>query len=121
MSPASTTPATPATTATGAAEAIAEFQRASTASRGPAAASALWGLARTQWKAGRASDALRSLDGYLRRFPAGAESDAVSWLRLRLMCDRSFDDACRAAAHTYAARTTDPTRRALAVRVTDTR
>ncbi|MBK9031128.1 MAG: FecR domain-containing protein [Myxococcales bacterium] len=113
--------AAPPTTATTAAAAIAEFQRASVTSRGAAAASAQWGLARTQWSSGRARDALRSLDGYLRRFPTGAESDAVHWLRLRLLCARSFDDTCRAAAHTYADRTTDPTRRALALRVTDTR
>ncbi len=113
-------PAGPPTTARGA-EAIAELQRASVTERGPAAATALWGLARAQWAGGRAAEALRSLDGYLRRFPGGAESDAVSWLRLRLLCNRDFDDACRAAAHTYATRTDDPTRRALAVRVTETR
>ena len=89
--------------------------------RSPAAASAQWGLARAQWSHGRVSDALRSLDAYLRRFPGGAESDAVSWLRLRLLCTRDFDDTCRAAAHTYATRTDDATRRALAVRVTETR
>lgn len=113
-------PAGPPTTARGA-EAITELQRASVTERGPAAATALWGLARAQWSSGRPGDALRSLDAYLRRFPAGAESDAVSWLRLRLLCARDFDDACRAAAHTYATRTSDATRRALAVRVTETR
>ncbi|MEZ4401845.1 MAG: FecR domain-containing protein [Kofleriaceae bacterium] len=100
---------------------IGSFQRASVTNRGAAAAAATWGLARAQWSAGRSADALRSLDGYLRRFPSGAELDDVLWLRLRLRCRASFDDACRAAAHTFVTRAADGPKRALALRVTQTR
>ena len=113
--------AAPPSAASNSAEALELFQRASVTERGTAAAAALWGLARTQWTVGKKVEALRSVDAYLRRFPNGAESDAVSWLRLRLLCDRGFDEPCRAAAHTYADRTSDATRRALALRITDTR
>lgn len=100
---------------------IAAFTRESIDGRGPSAASALWGLARTHWSRGRVSDALRALDAYQRRFPTGAERDAVSWLRLRILCERDLDDRCRAAAHSYAAQADDGPRRAVAVRVTQTR
>ncbi|MBP8809034.1 MAG: FecR domain-containing protein [Kofleriaceae bacterium] len=105
----------------GEADPIAAFTRESIDGRGPRAASALWGLARTQWGRGRAAEALRALDAYQRRFPRGAERDPVAWLRLRILCERDLDDRCRAAAHSYTAVAEDGPRRALAVRVTQTR
>jgi len=102
-------------------ETLAAYQRQLLTSRGDAASSALWGLARAQWSQGKSADAVKSLDGYLRRFTSGNEADAVRWLRLRLLCARAFDDTCRAAAHTYATSAADGPRRDLAVRTTQTR
>ncbi len=89
----------------------AELRTLVAASRGAEAATALYGLARTQHvELGRHGDALRSLDAYLTRFPSGAELEAVLWLRLRILCRGTIDDACRAAAHTYATRYADTAR-----------
>jgi FecR protein len=52
-------------------------------------------------KLGRDSDALRSLDAYVRRFPGGKEYRAALWLRVRILCLGKIDDRCRAAAYTY--------------------
>jgi len=69
---------------------------------GATGAAGLYGLARTQaMDPGASADALRNLDRYVERFPRGAELDAVYWLRLRVLCLRRVDDACRSAAHTY--------------------
>ena len=114
-------PPAPPSAASSPADAIAVFQRELAGARGAAASSALWGLARSQWAAGKHADSQKSLDLYLRRFTSGAEADAVRWLRLRLLCARQFDDTCRAAAHTYATSAPDGPRRDLAVRATNTR
>jgi hypothetical protein len=80
--------------------AIAAYQKMSRES-GATGAQGLYGLARAQALGGRDSDALRNLERYIERFPRGAELDAVHWLRLRVLCLRRVDDACRSAAHTY--------------------
>jgi hypothetical protein len=80
--------------------ALAVYQKMSRES-GATGAQGLYGLARAQALGGRESDALRNLERYIERFPRGAELDAVHWLRLRVLCLRRIDDACRSAAHTY--------------------
>jgi hypothetical protein len=44
---------------------------------------------------------MRTLDQYLLQFPKGAELDDARWLRLRILCLKNIDKACRSAAHTY--------------------
>ncbi|MEZ4367745.1 MAG: FecR domain-containing protein [Kofleriaceae bacterium] len=101
------------------ARALAIYQRR-LGERGEVAAAALYGMARLQaLSLGRTSDALRSLDAYLARFPSGAETKAVLWLRIRLLCDAAPDEACRAAAHSYLRRDPDGgAKSALALRIT---
>lgn len=52
-------------------------------------------------KLGRTSEALSTLDGYIRRFSKNDKeySDAL-WLRVRILCLRNIDDRCRQAAYT---------------------
>jgi hypothetical protein len=91
-------------------------------SRRDDADAALWGLARTQaLELGQEREALRSLDYYVRRFSGGGQLEAVLWLRLRLLCARSLDAPCRAAAHTYIARFPNSNKADVAVRVTESR
>ena len=52
-------------------------------------------------KLNSSSDALDTLDAYVRRFPGGKEYRAALWLRVRILCLERFDDRCRAAAYTY--------------------
>jgi hypothetical protein len=48
------------------------------------------------------SEALRTLEMYLRRFPTGQELASVLWLRLRIACAHGgMDDECRHAAYSY--------------------
>ncbi len=121
--PIAAAPPLPAYVEAGDAEArAAAYRRTAAISRGADAAAATWGLARTQATAlGKDADALRTLDGYVSRFPSGAETEAVLWLRLRLLCKRQLDEKCRAAAHTYLARFHGTTRGDLATRVTQSR
>ncbi len=103
------------------AEAAAEYQRRFLTGRGAEASAALHALARTQHlQLGKEAEAVRSLDAYLRRFPQGPELEAVLWLRLRILCRRSFGEPCRVAAHAYVARYPGTDRGGLARRVTDT-
>lgn len=107
---------------TDAATRAAAYQRTAATARGADAAAALWALAHTQAMAlGKDGEALRSLDAYVRRFPSGAETESVLWLRLRLLCRRNLDEPCRVAAHAYLGRFPGGTRGALAARVTQSR
>jgi hypothetical protein len=70
------------------------------------ASAAFYSMALLQYEAKRDDDALRTLDGYFRRFSGGTYSgtphyQAALWLRLRILCLRSLDDRCRQAAYQY--------------------
>ncbi|MBE7451755.1 MAG: hypothetical protein HS111_23560 [Kofleriaceae bacterium] len=86
----------------------AALRRRAATSVGAEAAAALYALARTEHlDLGQHGPALRTLDAYLKRFPGGAEREAVDWLRLRILCRDQFDDRCRAAAYAYVDRHRD--------------
>ncbi len=92
-------------------ERVGELRRLMTVSRGAAAATALYSLARAQHvELGLHAEAVKNLDAYLNRFATGAELEEVRWLRLRILCRGAFTDECRAAAHTYAERYPGTTR-----------
>lgn len=67
---------------------------AMTKKTGAVADEGLYGVARLKGD-------VRSLDLYLERFPKGVYLDDVLWLRMRRLCTRDRDAACRAAAHRY--------------------
>ncbi len=102
-------------------ERLVDLRKVFLENHGADAAAALYGIARIQHaELGRHGDALRSLDMYLTRFTQGAEIEAVRWLRLRILCRGTIDDACRAAAHSYITQHGGDTARGkLAVRVTN--
>ena len=63
----------------------------------------------------------RLLDSYVRRFPRGDNLDDVLWLRVKSLCRKNFDAACRTAAHTFISKApSDDERIRIAVRVTNT-
>lgn len=47
------------------------------------------------------AEALRALSAYEKRFPHGKQAESVLWLRIRILCERSLDDSCRSAAHSF--------------------
>jgi hypothetical protein len=47
------------------------------------------------------SEAMRTLDMYVRRFHAGNELAAALWLRVRISCAGGIGDECRQAAYSY--------------------
>jgi hypothetical protein len=81
----------------------------------------LYGMARTRFAEGRLDDAMQWLDAYRTRFTSGDETEAVLWLRVRIRCASSIDDACRAAAQTYLDRYPDSHRGRIAELATNTR
>ncbi len=96
----------------------AALRRRAATSVGAEAAAALYALARTEHlDLGQHGPALRTLDAYLKRFPGGAEREAVDWLRLRILCRDQFDDRCRAAAYAYVDRHRDAAGAELRTRV----
>jgi hypothetical protein len=99
--------------------ALDRYRRLATDDKGASASGGLYGMARVQHLAlGQDADALRTLGAYVKRFPDGAELEAVLWLRLRILCRAGIDDACRAAAHTYLGRFPDSDRAGLVERIT---
>jgi hypothetical protein len=69
---------------------------------GEEASQAFYSIAAVQYlRLARSTDALDTLDAYVRRFPGGKEYRAVLWLRVRILCLDKIDDRCRAAAYTY--------------------
>jgi hypothetical protein len=85
------------------------------------ASAMLYGMARSQFAAGHFDDALHWLDAYVKRFTSGDQTEAVLWLRVRILCTRGgIDDACRAAAQTYLVHGSDAARSQIAQRITDT-
>ncbi len=91
--------------------------------RGAQEAHAFYSMAVTQHeKLGRNSDALSTLDAYLRRFPKSEFHDAVLWLRVRIQCLAfGIDDKCQVAAAEYLRRAPDGRARAIAERITMSR
>lgn len=70
---------------------------------GPEASAAFYSIAVLQaTKLGRTSDAITTIDAYVRRFRGGAEYKAALWLRVVIKCRQAIDDHCRQAAFTYA-------------------
>ena len=65
------------------------------------------------------SEAMRTLDMYLRRFSGGREYRAALWLRVRIACLHAFDDTCRQAAYSYQHEVPAGARTDLAVRITN--
>ena len=63
---------------------------------------------------GRDADALSTLDHYVRRYEKSDEYTAALWLRVRILCLRKFDDACRVAATNYADKASGTTAGAVA-------
>lgn len=89
------------------AEAIAKYYTMiREAKTGEEESAAFYSIAATQaMQLGRTGDALKTLDGYFRRFGRGkryAEYASALWLRVRIKCLKAIDDDCRQAAYTYA-------------------
>ena len=78
-----------------------------TAICGASAALALYSIAYQQaLKLGRTADALTTIDAYTRRFSGTEFKDtyqATLWLRVRILCAKTFDDRCRQAAYAHRA------------------
>ena len=66
---------------------------------------AFYSIAATQYaRLDRHADALKTIDGYLRRFSRGKaypELAATLWLRVRILCLQAIDGECRRAASAY--------------------
>lgn len=86
-------------------ESIAKYEAIAYTTRGKDAAFALYSIAyQYAMKLGRTGDALGKLDEYTRRFSGTEYKDtyqAALWLRVRILCGRTFDDACRQAAGSH--------------------
>ncbi|MEP6860977.1 MAG: FecR family protein [Deltaproteobacteria bacterium] len=69
---------------------------------GPEASQALYEIAVLLYRPlGQDAEAMRTLDWYFRRFAGGKEMHAAMWLRVRIACDHTIDEACRRAAYSY--------------------
>ena len=69
---------------------------------GPEASLALYQIAVLLYRPlGQDAEALRTLDMFQRRFHGGKELRAAMWLRVRIECSHSFDEACRRSAYSY--------------------
>jgi hypothetical protein len=69
---------------------------------GPEASQALYQIAVLLYRPlGQDAEAMRTLDWYFRRFAGGKEMHAAMWLRVRIACDHTLDEACRRAAYSY--------------------
>jgi hypothetical protein len=69
---------------------------------GPDASQALYQIAVLLYRPlGQDAEAMRTLDWYFRRFAGGKEMHAAMWLRVRIACDHTLDEACRRAAYSY--------------------
>jgi hypothetical protein len=69
---------------------------------GPEASQALYQIAVLLYRPlGQDAEAMHTLDWYFRRFAGGKEMHAAMWLRVRIACDHSIDEACRRAAYSY--------------------
>jgi hypothetical protein len=85
-----------------AANAIARYYDIAAHQSGDDASQAVYSIAVVRhFKLSRNTEALQTLDAYVRRFPGGKEYRAALWLRVRILCLDKIDDRCRAAAYTY--------------------
>ncbi len=68
---------------------------------GPWAARALYNVAKLETAYGHPELGIATADDYLRRFPAGAHVEAVSWMRAELFAATGWDSYAAAAARHY--------------------
>lgn len=68
---------------------------------------------------GQDAEALRTLDMFQRRFHGGKELRAAMWLRVRIECGHTFDEACRRAAYSYQHDVTSGEATEVAIRITN--
>lgn len=84
--------------------AILEHSKVAGAGRGDDAARAMYSVAYLQSRVLKdQAAALKTLDIYMARFikkDRSEHADAL-WLRVRILCEKTFDDACRRAARIY--------------------
>ena len=70
-------------------------------------------------KLGRASDALSTIERFMRRAPVSSEYYVHGlWLKVRIHCIRAIDDACKQAAEQYRRRDPDSKAATVAERIT---
>jgi hypothetical protein len=92
------------------ATAVSAYREIAALKKGDEASHAFYSIAVVQHlKLGRDTDALTTLDAYMRRFAGGKEYAAALWLRVRISCLRGIDDRCRQAAYTYLRSATEGT------------
>ena len=89
--------------------------------RGAEASRALYSIAVLQLLQLRdAPRALATLDAYLNRFAHKNEHADALWLRVRILCARTFDEKCRHAAEVYAREVPAGTKAGLAEKISAT-
>jgi hypothetical protein len=82
--------------------AVARYYDIAAHQSGDAASQAFYSIAVVRHlRLGQHTEALQTLDAYVRRFPGGKEYRAALWLRVRILCLDKLDDRCRAAAYTF--------------------
>jgi FecR-like protein len=87
---------------------------------GPEASQALYQIAVLLYRPlGQDAEAMRTLDWYFRRFAGGKEMHAAMWLRVRIACAHTIDEACRRAAYSYQHDVPSGTASEVAVRITN--
>ncbi len=85
-------------------QALTEHMKIAGAGRGDDAARAMYSVAYLQSRVLKDNAAaLRTLDIYMQRFIKKSRSEHADalWLRVRILCEKTFDDACRRAARIY--------------------
>ncbi|MEO8707023.1 MAG: FecR domain-containing protein, partial [Kofleriaceae bacterium] len=101
--------------------AIAKYQEIMIKQKGPDEAYAFYSMAAVQYlKLGRNQDALFMLDRFEKRAATSEYLVPALWLRVRIRCLQSIDDACRTAATAYLDRAQTGKSRDLAERITKT-
>jgi hypothetical protein len=92
---------------------------------GEEASAAFYSIAATQHiKLGDSASALKTIDGYLRRFvglEGSKQYQEALWLRLRVRCLAKIDDSCKQAAMAYSLKDPDGPRGAVAERIKSAR
>lgn len=101
-------------------KAIAIYQRHMREKQGEDHLYAFYSMAVVQsMKLGRASDALSTIERFMRRAPVSSQYYLHGlWLKVRIHCVRAIDDSCRQAAEQYRRRDPDSKAAAVAERIT---
>ncbi len=87
---------------------------------GPEASAATYQIAVLLYRPlGQDSEALNTLEMYRRRFAGGKEMHAAQWLRVRIECSHTVDEACRRAAYSYQHEVTSGLASEVAIRITN--